>query len=171
MSPEEVRETLEAYGIDVGDMSDEDVMDMAEDLHDDLMEELMPEDEMDGDGEESEMAEHGSGMDDDEDDEDDKEMMMDDEVLDFIQEELDDLWATVDDLKEEMATESEMAELAAADTVSELKDARDELDRRLSKLEDKEEGRKTLADVAGDTDDGDDFDPVYDDEPAAPSGW
>jgi len=61
-------------------------------------------------------------------------------------------------------------DLAAADTVAELKDAKEELDKRLSDIEDQEDGRKTLADVGVDDTD-EEFDPVYDDEPATPSGW
>jgi len=68
--PGEVREILSMFGFDADDLDDEEVMDMAEDLHDDLMEELggeemaegeedMPEDGMDM----QEMAERVEAMD------------------------------------------------------------------------------------------------------------
>jgi len=140
-----IRDTMSEAGIDVSEMDDEDVMDMAESLHGDLMDAL-------------EMAEHG----DEEDEEEDEEMEMqgldESDVVDLIQEEMDDLWGELDELKEEMMGE-DMAEelseeieetkeeLADAETVSELQDAKDELEKRLSELEDKPDNgsRKTLA--------------------------
>ena len=157
MSPEELREILNNYGFEnLDDMSDEDVMEVAEDLHEDLMGELAP-DEGEGDG-----AEAGDYGDDEEDDDDeDGSEMADGEAIDVIEEQIDDLWDAMDDLKESMATEDEMSEelaeakadLAEADTVAELQDAKDELDKRLSAIEDQEKERKTLAD-----DDGNGFD-------------
>ena len=159
MSPEELREILNNYGFEnLDDMSDEDVMEVAEDLHEDLMGELAPEDgEGEGDG-----AEAGDYGDDEEDDDDeDGSEMADGEAIDVIEEQIDDLWDAMDDLKESMATEDEMSEelaeakadLAEADTVAELQEAKEELDKRLSAIEDQEKERKTLAD-----DDGNGFD-------------
>jgi len=59
-------------------------------------------------------------------------------------------------MKEQMATGEDMSEeledakdeLAAAETVSELKEAADELDRRLSEIEDQEKDSRTLAEGA-----------------------
>lgn len=154
---EELRETLESAGINTEDMEDEDVMDMAESLHDDLMSEL-------------DMAEHGGDEDEDEDEEDDTEMA-DDGAVDSLEEQIDDIWgemdeikAMIEDMQDQMATEEEMSaaqeelsenieeareELAEAETVQELAEAKDELDKRLSNLEEQpdNEGR-TLSDEA-----------------------
>jgi len=149
---EELRETLEGAGIDTSDMEDEDVMDMAESLHGDLMEKL-------------EMAEHG---DEDDEEEEEKEMMDDDarEVMqDMIQEEMDDIWGSLDELKEDMAEiQSEMSEemsaareeLAEAETVKELQEAKEDIDKRLSQIEEEPNNEdRTLAE-------GTDWDPEYD---------
>jgi uncharacterized coiled-coil DUF342 family protein len=80
------------------------------------------------------------------------------DVVDLIQEEMDDLWGEIDELKEEMMGE-DMAEelseeieetkeeLADAETVQELQDAKDELEKRLSELENEPDkgSRKTLS--------------------------
>jgi len=142
-----IRDTMSEAGIDVSEMDDEAVMDMAESLHGDLMDAL-------------EMAEHGD--EEDEDDEEDEEMEMqgldESDVVDLIQEEMDDLWGELDELKSEMMGE-DMAEelseeieetkeeLADAETVQELQDAKDELEKRLSELENKPDksSRKTLS--------------------------
>jgi len=154
---EELRETLEGAGIDTSDMDDEEVMSMAESLHSDLMGELEGE----------EMAEHNE---EEEEEEDEKEMMDDDarEVMqDMINEEMDDLWGELDEIKEqmnemgaEMASESELSEtkeeLAAAETVKELQEAKEELDNRLRNLEEEPNNEdRTLAE-------GTDWDPEYD---------
>jgi len=164
MSPDELREILDNYGLEgLDEMSDEDVMEVASDLHEDLMGELAPDEE--SEDEEPEMGDY-----EDDEDEDDEMEMADDGVLDMIQEELDDLWDTVDEMKADMATESEMSnvreELAAADSVAELKEAKDELDKRLSRIEEQEKDTKTLADAEGE-----EFDPTFDDVPASRSSW
>ena len=120
-------------GVNVEEMDDEAVMDMAESLHGDLMDAL----------------EMGDYEDDEEDEEEDMEMqdgLGEEEVLDLIQEEMDDLWGEIDELRSEMMGE-EMAEelsddletakeeLAAAETVQELQDAKDDLEKRLESVE------------------------------------
>jgi hypothetical protein len=77
-------------------------------------------------------------------------------------------------MKEQMATSEEMSdelaeareELAAADTVAELQEAKEELDRRLSEVESEPTEGRTLADDDGtdidfsDADGGFDYDPA-----------
>jgi hypothetical protein len=169
MSPDELREILDNYGFEgLDEMSDEDVMEVAGDLHEDLMGELQPEDDEEG----SEMGDYGGEDDDDE--EDDRDMM-DDEAIDVLNEQIDDLWDAIDEMKEQMATSEEMSdeleaareELAAADTVAELQEAKEELDRRLSEVESEPTEGRTLADDDGtaseleyvDADGGYDYDP------------
>jgi len=124
-------------------MDDEDVAEVAADLHDDLM------GEMEGDGESG--GEDGAEMEDyedkeDEDEEDDKEMV-DEDALGPINEQIDDLWDELSQIKEEMIDGEEMsaeledakAELAAADTV-------EDVDERLKTLEEEGEESKVMAD-------------------------
>ena len=168
MDAEEIREILNNYGFEnLDDMSDEDVMEVAEDLHEDLMGELTPEEE------DAEMGDYGDNEDEEDDDED---MDMEDgDAMDVMNEQIDDLWDAIDELKDEMMSEEAMSEelseakadLAAAETVAELEEARDELDRRLSHIEDQEKERKTLSDGAegedrdySDADSGISYDPA-----------
>jgi hypothetical protein len=128
----------------------------------------MPDEDEDGDGEGAEMED---GEEEDEEDDEDKEMQ--DEALEGLREQIDDLWAEIEDLKDGMATEEEMTsnledakeELAAADTVAELREAKEELDKRLSKIEEQDGERKTLSESKGETDYSDadsgfDYDPA-----------
>jgi len=147
-------------GVDVEEMDDEAVMDMAESLHGDLMDAL-------------EMGDY-------EEDEEEEDMEMQDglgeeEVLDLIQEEMDDLWGEIDELRSEMMgeemaeelsddLESAKEELAAAETVQELQDAKDDLEKRLESVEsttkelaEEPEEPRTMADsgtTSGSSDDG-----------------
>ena len=156
-----IRDTMSEAGVDVSEMDDEAVMDMAESLHDDLMDAL----------------EMGYHKDDDEEEEEDMEMqgMGEEEVLNLIQEEVGDLRGEIDELRNEMMGE-EMAEelsddletakeeLAAAETVQELQDAKDDLEKRLSEVEsttkelaEEPEEPRTMADngtTSGSSDDG-----------------
>jgi hypothetical protein len=140
-----IRDTMSEAGIDVSEMDDEAVMDMAESLHGDLMDAL-------------EMAEHGDEEDEDEDEEMEMQGLDESDVVDLIQEEMDDLWGEIDELKEEMMgedmaeelseeIEATKEELADVETVQELQDAKDELEKRLSDLEDEPDksSRKTLS--------------------------
>jgi len=134
---EEVRETLEEFGVNTEGMDDEELMDMAESMHDELMPLV------------SEGMENGDDMD-DEDEEDEEEMdMMDDSAIDVVEEQIDDLWDTVDEIKETMMTDAEREELetslAAAEDVNELREEKEDLEKRLSELEAEPENPKTLA--------------------------
>jgi hypothetical protein len=138
MNPMDIREALESRGIDTEDMTEEDLMA----LHEDMMDA-------------SEMSTHGDGMqdedmaDDMEEEEEDENMgsyeMMDGDVAeamrDMIQEEMDDLWSSVDELKEEVMGSSEMQEQLS------------EVEARLSELEDQPKQPKTLADGDEQTED------------------
>jgi len=134
---EEVRSTLEQFGFDTDDMDDDDVMDMAESLHDDLMENL-------------DMAEHDDEYEEEEEDDDTDMAGNMNELMDRVET----LEAELETLRGEMMDEQAMSEeledakeeLAAAETVAELEEAKDELDKRLSELENQEKETKTLAD-------------------------
>ena len=156
-----IRDTMAEAGVDVEEMDDEAVMDMAESLHGDLMDAL-------------EMGEY----EDDEEEEEEMEMqdgLGEEEVLDLIQEEMDDLWGELDEIKSEMMgeemaeelsddLESAKEELAAAETVQELQDAKDDLEKRLESVEsttkelaEEPEEPRTMADsgtTSGSSDDG-----------------
>ncbi|UBF23314.1 hypothetical protein M1M40_gp36 [Halorubrum tailed virus 29] len=169
--PGEVREILDMFGLDTDDLDDSEVMDMAEDLHGDLMDELEGDDtemgdyEDDEEDDDTEMEEHGD------EDEDDDEMEMADDmdaVMDRVQnlssrlEDLEDMVAqamTADDVDAELE-DAAGNKLADADTV-------EELDRRLSQLEDKGAEPRTLADSDAD----DDFEPVYDESAVSGTRW
>jgi len=75
--------------------------------------------------------------------------MMDDSAIDVVEEQIDDLWDTVDEIKETMMTDAEREELetslAAAETVQELREEKEDLEKRLSELEAEPENPKTLA--------------------------
>ncbi|AFH21543.1 hypothetical protein OSG_eHP4_00005, partial [environmental Halophage eHP-4] len=152
MEPDAMRDVLDEYGLDIDEMTDDEVLDMAESLHDDLMSEMdMGDYEDDDEEEDSEMATHG---DEEEDEEEDMEMM-DEGTLDMIQEEMDDLWASVDMLKEQMMDEEEMSE-ALADAKQDLADADtvEEIETRLRELEEEPTDPKTLADGSESDDSG-----------------
>lgn len=150
MDVDKIRNTLDNFGLDIGDSSDEEVVEMAEDLHDQLMDELQAESELAEDG--GEEDEEDANMEGDEEDEEDEESEM---GADQLQEEMSELRARLEEMEDEMAQlkehsaamsdlEDVQEELAAAETVAELEDAKDELDKRLSNLEDEPE-TKTLA--------------------------
>ena len=148
---EELRETLDSAGLGdvIDDMSDEEVMDMAENLHDDLMSELEPE--------EMENAEHGYDKDEDEEEEDmdmaGEEMMEELQAvkqrLEVLEDEIEQMEYATPEETEELSEEIEETQenLADAETVAELQEAKHELDKRLSELEDEPDtgSRKTLA--------------------------
>jgi len=73
----------------------------------------------------------------------------------MIQEEMDDLWASVDMLKEQMMDEEEMSE-ALADAKQDLADADtvEEIETRLRELEEEPTDPKTLADGSDSDDSG-----------------
>jgi len=125
---------------------------------------LLQEDEEDEEDMEEEAVdeEPDEEMGDYEEDEEDEEQEMqdgdgDDDAIDVLEEQIDDLWGEIEEMKEAMTTQSEMSdeleaardELADAESVAELQEAKDELDKRLSHIED-EEKTKTLADGESD---------------------
>jgi len=163
MDADEVRETLDMFGFegDLEEMTDDEVMDMAEDLHEDLMSDLEG-DGGDGEGEDAEMGDY----EDDEEDEDDEdtEMQDGDGDMEAMQEQVANLSSRLEDLEDAVAqamtaddvgaelSDAKGQELAAADTVAELEDAKEELDRRLSDLENEGKEPKTLAEGNTETD-------------------
>jgi hypothetical protein len=177
---EEVREIMERFGFDVGDMDDEEMMEMAEDLHEDLMDQMKREEGEDADGEGAEMETH-DGEDDEEDDDEDEDMeMQEDGDLEAVEERVQSLASRLEDVEDALSQamqaddveatleDAKGQELAAADTVAELEEARDELDRRLEALESEGKESKTLADAGGVSED---FEPEYDGAPSQADSW
>jgi hypothetical protein len=163
---EEIRETLDSAGLGdvIDDMSDEEVMDMAENLHGDLMDDLEPEDpDGEEDGEDVENADDEEP--DDENEEDDVDMQEGELVeelqavkqrVEVLEDEMEQMEYASPEDTEELSDELEATKenLADAETVQELEDAKEELDKRLSELEEQpdNDSRKTLAgdaDVSG----------------------
>ena len=165
-----LRDTMESAGLDTEGMDDEEVMDMAESLHDELMSELTgdmdmeegveDEDSMDKDDTVG-MREHEE---DDEDDEDEEEMdMMEEDEMeegDMDEQEMMERMQAIEQRIGMMEEEIEQMEYAASQQMSELKhslaDAEavgdieattEHLEKRLSELEDKPDlgTRKSLA--------------------------
>ena len=170
LSAEEVREILERFGMDVGDMDDDELMDMAEDLHEDLTAQMEGGD--DEEPEEGQEMEDGEEEEEEEEEEEDTEMAEGGDEIDAMQDMLQSLESRLEDLEDAMSdkmgeeeVEQELSalkkDLADAETV-------EEVDERLKTLEDQPKESKTLAD-GSDTDDG--FTPTYDDSPASPSSW
>jgi len=154
--PEDVRETLEEHGVDTGSMDDDELMDMASTLHDELMGDLENAEHYDEDGEEDEEEMENADNEDDEEEEEEDEMDMGevaerveslDERLTNVEDMMESAMAA-EDVEETLSEEVEDAteELADADTVQELEEAKEELEARLSELEDEPEDPKTLAD-------------------------
>lgn len=164
MDAEECRETLGEYGMDTSDMDDEEVVSMAEGLHDELM--GMMDGEMGDyeDDEEEEEMDMGDGEEDEEDDMDMEDGMGD--GVAYIEEEIDDLWDKLRKIEDAMMDDQEMSarlsELADAKTVQELQADLEAMDKQLS------QGR-TLADNGVNGEREDDYEPVYDDTPATTS--
>jgi hypothetical protein len=165
MDAEECRETLGEYGMDTSDMDDEEVVSMAEGLHDELM--GMMDGEM-GDYEDDEEEEEMDMGEEDKEDED-MDMDMEDGMGDgvaYIEEEIDDLWDKLRKIEDAMMDGQEMSarlsELADAETVQELQADLEAMDKQLS------QGR-TLADNGVNGEREDDYEPVYDDTPATTS--
>ena len=144
MEPDEIREKLNLSE----DIEDETIIKLAE-AGALALEEGEDEDE----DEDTEMEE-----DEESEEEDDEETEMEDGEM--IDERIDELWSEIEDLKEAMMSESELSseledakqDLANAESVEQLQEAKDELDKRLSKLEDEPKEPKTLAEGDGDDD-------------------
>jgi len=185
--PEQVREILDDAGVPTDELTDDEVMSMAESLHGDLMDELA--DESEGEGENGqEMKDDDYEDDEEEDDEDEGSEMQEDEPEDEDDDAPDDIEAiaeqvqnlssrledvedalsqamTADDVSQELE-DAAGNKLADADTVSELEEAKAELDRRLEALESQGKESKTLADNGdsdidwSEADSGVDYDPA-----------
>lgn len=161
---ETYREILEANGVDTGEMTDDEVMAIAESMGEAMDPEANEEEEEERENADEEEA--------DDDEEEEQEMADGDDVVEMLQDQVAELAARLEDLEDSMATEEEMgnsleeakAELADAETVEELKET---MDKRLSKLEDAPKPSKTLADGATD----EEWEPTYDDSPTTPSSW
>jgi hypothetical protein len=154
--PERIRETLEENGVDTSGMDDEELMSMAEMLHDELMSELQN-------------AEHGNKEEEEEEEEEEMDMAGEEMLeemqalkqrVEVLEDEVEQMeFATPEDTEELSEELQETKEsLADAETVAELQDAKEELEKRLSELEDKpdKDSMKTLAngaDVGGGSDD------------------
>lgn len=178
--PDDVRSDLEQYNVDTEGMSDEDVMEFAEALHDDLMDtlEMEGDDEEDEDDDEEEEGVEAEDDDPEEDEEDDEETeMQDGEDVEAMREQLANLSSRLEDVEDALSqamtaddVDAELEDaagnkLADADTVAELEEAREELDRRLEALEEQPGESKTLADNDSDVDwsdadSGIDYDPA-----------
>lgn len=165
MDIESVRETLDEFGVDTESMDDEELMGMAQNLHDELMEQLMPEDDMEMEEDMDEIPqepaqtvdesldednveyldeEHGGDMDDD-DEEDMGEDMGYDEMMANLRERLEDLEDTMAQAMLAEDVESMGKDLAEATSrVAELTQENIELSRRLEAIEDAEAPAKTL---------------------------
>ena len=143
MNVEEVRETLDRFGVDTDESTDEEVAGMAEELMSELQEYLMPEE--DGEGEEVE-AQEGEDEDEEEDDDDEENPMMEEEAYNALEAEIEELREELATLREQALEEGELEdmkeELAEADTV-------EEIETRLSELESEPEDSKTLAEGNG----------------------
>ncbi len=176
MEHDEVREIMTRAGIEVADMTDDEVADMATSLHDDLMAEIT----------DSDMAKHGQYgddmdmMDDDEDEDDDDmdmknhesddmDMMDDDMDMAEMKSQMGNVMSRLEDLEDAMSdslsASKAQAQLASADTVTQLKKDKRDLERRLSELEDQGDTTKTLAEDNTDIDYSDD-DSGYSYDPA-----
>lgn len=164
---EEIRETMDSAGMGdtIDDMTDEEVMDFAENLHEDLMSDLG-----DSDGEDIENEEDGEYE--DEDDEEDTEMADEDmaeelqalrQRLEVLEDEMQSMSAMSQEEGEELSEELETAkeELAEAETVAELSESLEEVQKELSEvktttkeLSEQPTKPRSLSDNDNDPDDG-----------------
>jgi len=108
----------------------------------------------------------GEDGEDEEDDEEDMEMEDDqaaqvEGMVEVLEEDIDDLWSAIEDMKSSMMSEGDVdSELSATKEelekeLSELKDELEEKDKRLSAIEDQPTESKSLADGDGDEPDWD----------------
>jgi len=169
--PDDVRDALDRYGLGdvIGDMDDEEMMDFADRLHDDIMDLLAESDDTaleyddkeKDDYEDKEKGEHEE----EEEEEEDAEMEEGDD-LETVMERVQNLSSRLEDVEdavsqamtaEDVDAELEDAagnKLADAESVKTLKEAKDELETRIAELEDQPAESKTLTDAQ----DGEDFD-------------
>lgn len=157
---ETYREVLESNGIDTGEMTDDEVMSVYEDLMDAGGSEEEPEMQEGEEEEETEEESEGENEGEDETEEEDEDMDMgQEEMAQKIQsleerltnlEDMAEQAMAAEDVEETLSEELEgvTEELASAETVQELEEAKEELDKRLSELEDKPENPKSLSEDA-----------------------
>lgn len=152
LDPETLREKLSDLGVDLEDVEDEELEAFAENLLED------DEDEEEG-GEDGGESEEGDDPEEDEEPEEEEEegpemgevvetMQAHEERLTNLEDMAESLMAQ-EDLEE--ALEDFQQDLADADTVSELSEAREEMEKRLSELEDEPEDPRSLADNEGES--------------------
>lgn len=146
---ETYREVLESNGIDTGEMTDEEVMSVYEDLMEASEggeDEEMEDDETDV--EEEEETEMQEGEEEEEEDEEEEEMDMESKI-----QSLEERLSNLEDMAESAMMEGELSEeleeatqdLADAETVQELEEAKEEIDKRLSELEEEPENPRSLS--------------------------
>ena len=155
--PADIRDALDQYGLGdvIGDMDDDEMMDFAGRLHDDIMDLLAESDDTALEYDDKEKGEH-----EDEDDEEDAEM--EDEPTDDIgalQDSVANLSSRLEDvedaLSQAMSAEDVSAELedatgnklADAETVKTLQAEKEELEQRVEELENVGKESKTLTDA------------------------
>lgn len=165
----QLEETLADHGIDTDDKDGAELMQLADalgiSLADDEEEEEDEEDRENQEDEEDEDMEEEESEDnpEDEDEEEDEEPDMSQEDMANAIQSLEERLQNVEDMLEQAAQEQQMSEeieeatenLADAETVSELQEAKEELDKRLSELEDEPKKPRTLADGDGSEEDND----------------
>jgi preprotein translocase subunit SecD len=174
--PDDIRSELEQYNIDTEGMDDDDIMEFAEALHEDLMDALEMESDGGDDEEDEEDMEAEGGEDDDEDEEEEDAEMADDD-MEAMREQVNNLSSRLEDLEDAMSQamtaddmDAELEDaagnkLADAETVKTLKEDKADLEARVEELEDAPADARTLTDA------NDEFDPNWDPDTGTQSGW
>jgi len=145
---------LSEAGIDTDDLSDSQLKTLSESLLEDY-------EDKDEEGDEDMMDDDMDGEGDGEDGEEDDDMDMEDgedTAIDVLEEQIDDIWGELDEIENMMDSmmdkdmEEELSE--AKSELSALKEDKEDLEKRLSNLEDEPKGGKSLADDNDDEDPG-----------------
>ena len=158
MDVDDVRETLDKFGFDgLDEMTDDEVADMAEDLHGDLMEQVQEDDDMGND-----MAD-GEDMDEDDDDEEEEDMDMEDgsDDMDALQSQVATLSERLEEVEDAIAQAmADEGGLAASSDVEEVESelaalkpdgmGTDEVRRTLASIGTESKESRTLAEGATD---------------------
>ncbi len=168
---EDLRGDLEQYNIDTEDMTDEDIMEFAEGLHNDIMDTLGEMEEMEMEGHMEDEEEDDMDMEEDEED-------MDEDMGSYTMEHMEEMAAHMEDMRERLAEiESQMGnmasmseleestqELADASTVKEVEKALSEMQDTVEDIASEPEDTKTLAESGG-------WEPEYDLSPSPDTGF
>ena len=162
MDLDAVKQTMDRLGVDTEDMSDDELAEMAEEAHEGLMN-AMDSDMATHDDEEED--EKDADMADDMDEEEEEEDTEMDIGAEMIDERFDELWNEIEEMKEAMMSADEVEEtlseareeLADAETAQELAKATEDIDKRLSELEEEPQEPKSLADDSS-------WEPTYEDD-------